>query len=415
MNDSVFIFIKKEEIIINTKTMNLKYGLTQIFFFASVCAMMGYASNYLLGMGCSNSEIGVTLALCSVIAVFLQPTLASIADRVETSKINRMIQIILAITIVFSLILYFVPLPQLALLACVIVVFSLTSALMPLINALAFVFEKYGCKINFGLARGLGSGAYALTSMIIGYVVNAIDITIMPFAYILFNGLLYVVISTYRLSNGNEQIDSTEKETKTENNQMSMLAFMLKYKRLVVFLASFVCIYFAHTIINNFFIQVITNVGGSSSDMGNAISLAAFLEIPIMFLFNKINTKIKITTLLRVSLICFALKHLLTYLATNMLMVYAAQILQMGAFALFTPAAVYYVNQLVSKEDMVKGQSLLTASQTLSGVFASLLGGILLDSIGVHTSLLVGAILSFVGLAIGFMSVEHVAHETQDA
>lgn len=415
MNDSVFIFIKKEEIIINTKTMNLKYGLTQIFFFASVCAMMGYASNYLLGMGCSNSEIGVTLALCSVIAVFLQPTLASIADRVETSKINRMIQIILAITIVFSLILYFVPLPQLALLACVIVVFSLTSALMPLINALAFVFEKYGCKINFGLARGLGSGAYALTSMIIGYVVNAIDITIMPFAYILFNGLLYVVISTYRLSNGNEQIDSTEKETKTENNQMSMLAFMLKYKRLVVFLASFVCIYFAHTIINNFFIQVITNVGGSSSDMGNAISLAAFLEIPIMFLFNKINTKIKITTLLRVSLICFALKHLLTYLATNMLMVYAAQILQMGAFALFTPAAVYYVNQLVSKEDMVKGQSLLTASQTLSGVFASLLGGILLDSIGVHTSLLVGAILSFIGLAIGFMSVEHVAHETQDA
>lgn len=410
-----YSFYKKEEIIINTKTMNLKYGLTQIFFFASVCAMMGYASNYLLGMGCSNSEIGVTLALCSVIAVFLQPTLASIADRVETSKINQMIQIILAITIVFSLILYFVPLPQLALLACVVVVFSLTSALMPLINALAFVFEKYGCKINFGLARGLGSGAYALTSMIIGYVVNAINITIMPFAYILFNGLLYVVISTYRLSNGNEQIDSTEKETKTENNQMSMLAFMLKYKRLVVFLASFVCIYFAHTIINNFFIQVITNVGGSSSDMGNAISLAAFLEIPIMFLFNKINTKIKITTLLRVSLICFALKHLLTYLATNMLMVYAAQILQMGAFALFTPAAVYYVNQLVSKEDMVKGQSLLTASQTLSGVFASLLGGILLDSIGVHTSLLVGAILSFVGLAIGFMSVEHVTHETQDA
>ena len=79
------------------------------------------------------------------------------------------------------------------------------------------------------------------------------------------------------------------------------------------------------------------------------------------------------------------------------------------------PAAVYYVNQLVSKEDMVKGQSLLTASQTLSGVFASLLGGILLDSIGVQTSLMIGAILSFVGLAIGFVSIEHVAHETQEA
>ena len=396
--------------------MNLKYGLTQIFFFASVCAMMGYASNYLLGMGCSNSEIGITLALCSVIAVFLQPTLASIADRIETSKLNRMIQLILAITIVFSLILYFIPLPQMALLGCVVVVFSLTSSLMPLINALAFVFEKYGCKINFGLARGLGSGAYALTSMIIGYVVNAVDITIMPFAYILFNGLLYIVISTYHIGKAETEGEQSEKTEEAQaSNQMSMFAFMMKYKRLVLFFAGFVCVYFAHTIINNFFIQVVTNVGGTDSDMGNAISLAAFLEIPIMFLFNKINTKIKITTLLRASLLCFALKHLLTYLATNMFMVYAAQVLQMGAFALFTPAAVYYVNQLVSKEDMVKGQSLLTASQTLSGVFASLLGGILLDSIGVQTSLMIGAILSFVGLAIGFVSIEHVAHETQEA
>ena len=89
-------------------------------------------------------------------------------------------------------------------------------------------------------------------------------------------------------------------------------------------------------------------------------------------------------------------------------MIYMAQVLQMGAYALFVPASVYYVNQIIEKNDMVKGQSFLTTSMTLAGVFASLAGGILLDMIGVHESLLLGAIVSVVGVVLGFLTLEKV-------
>ncbi|WP_041138056.1 MFS transporter [Beduini massiliensis] len=387
------------------RVLNIKYSLSQIFYCAAICAMMGYASVYLLGEGFSNSLIGITLALSSIVAVILQPLIATIADKSSTAKINLVIRILLAVTIICSVAVYFIPMNKQILAFFVIVIFSLTTSLMPLINSFAFVFEKFGYKINFGVARGLGSAAYALTSIALGYVVSAINSSIIPLAYVLFNTLLYIIIQLYTVVDDNKDSKTNEEEQKS---QLSFGQFVHKYIKFMVFLLGFVCIYFAHSIINNFFIQIVTNVGGNSSDMGNAVFVAAMLELPIMFMFNKLNEKVNCTLLIKISLVCFALKHILTLVATNMPMIYMAQVLQMGAYALFVPASVYYVNQIIEKNDMVKGQSFLTTSMTLAGVFASLAGGILLDMIGVHESLLLGAIVSVVGVVLGFLTLEKV-------
>ena len=132
------------------------------------------------------------------------------------------------------------------------------------------------------------------------------------------------------------------------------------------------------------------------------------LELPTMALFSKLSEKINCGTLIKFSIIMFVAKHTITYFATNMIMIYIAQILQMFAYALFIPASVYYVNQKVAVADRVKGQSLVTMSMTLSGVFASFCGGILLDAIGVHEVLLVSAILSVVGAIIVCATTENV-------
>ena len=89
-------------------------------------------------------------------------------------------------------------------------------------------------------------------------------------------------------------------------------------------------------------------------------------------------------------------------------MIYIAQVLQMGAYALFIPASVYYVNCKVDNKDIVKGQSFVTTSMTMSGVFANIIGGILLDAVGVSEVLLIGVILSLIGAVIVLFTVEKV-------
>lgn len=384
------------------KSLNVKYTLSQVFYNASACAMFGFVAVYLLAQNFSNSAIGITLALCSIVSVFLQPMMASIADKSEITYINKILQNIILIIVVLSAILYIMPLNQMIIAILIISIFSLSSSMMPLMNSLTFVFEDAGYKINFGIARGLGSGAYALTSSILGFIVTKMAPNYIPLTYVVLNVLLYVVIHSYVLPGNSNQ----KKDENNEKHQLNFIEFCKKYKKFIMFLVGFTCIYIAHGIINSFLIQIVMNVGGDSQDMGNAAFVAAILELPIMFLFSKINEKIDCATLIKFSLICFTIKHILTFLATNMAMIYLAQIFQMGAFALYIPASVYYVKQKIDQDDLVKGQSCVTVSMTLSGIFASLMGGILLDTVGVHNVLLVGAIFSVIGMIIGLMTIE---------
>lgn len=391
--------------------LDLKYSGSQIFYFAAFCSMMGYASVFLLDKGCSNSEIGIALALANIIAVFTQPAIASFVDDHKNIEIRNIIAIMALSVIILSIILYFVPISPIFVLFLVVTIFAIMSTIMPLMNSLAFVFEKYGIEINYGLARGLGSVAYAFASLLLGYIVEKFSPNILPLFYIIFTALLFIIVKMFVLPKTLQYsvIDEQEKEEKkSEIVQLSFGKFCFKYKKFIIFLLGFVFVYFAHTIINNFFIQVINNIGGTSSDMGNAVFVAAMLELPTMAFFSKLSEKINCATLIKFSIIMFVFKHTLTYFATNMLMIYAAQILQMFAYALFIPASVYYVNQKVAEADRVKGQSLVTMSMTLSGVFASFCGGILLDAIGVEQVLLVSAILSVIGAIIVCLTAEKV-------
>ena len=81
----------------------------------------------------------------------------------------------------------------------------------------------------------------------------------------------------------------------------------------MIFVVGVILVFFTHTIINNFFIQVITPIGGTESQMGIAVFIAAIVELPAMAMFNVMRKKIDCSTLLKISVIIFGLKHLLTF------------------------------------------------------------------------------------------------------
>lgn len=391
----------------NHKGLDIRYAIIQAFYFMAFCSMIGYASVFLLNKGFSNGEIGIVLSLSSVAAVIFQPVVASFIDNNKKVEIKNVVSLSVLIVIAMSLLLYFMNKPSMMLLALIIMVFTIFQVLQPLMNSLAFSFEKRGYAINFGLARGIGSVAYALTSMVLGYVLESYNPNILPLFYVAFSIGVLLFVYSFSLPKDAKEIEVVE-ESNEEVEQLSIGQFVMKYKLFMLFLGGVVLVFFEHTIINNFFIQIITNVNGTSSDMGNAIFLAAMLELPTMALFSRLKEKIQCATLLKIAAICFTLKHLLTFLASSMVLIYAAQVLQMLAFALFIPASVYYVTQLVDKVDLVKGQAMVTGAMTLSSVFASFLGGILLDSVGAHTMLLIGLVISVMGTVIMIFSVEKV-------
>ncbi len=388
------------------KSLDIRYACIHGFYWMLCCSMIGYASVFLLDKGFTNTTIGTVLAISNILAVFGQPAVASYMDKTSKLSLRMLISLILVVIIALSLVLCFLTGASMVMVVLTIVAFTLMLTLQPFINSLTFAFEKNGIHINFGLARGIGSVAYAVMSLILGNLVAAFSPELLPFFYVGLSLCALFFVYTFFLPGHKDEIVHQEKET--EHDQLSMGQFIKKYKTFMLLLVATVLLFFDHSVINNFFIQVVNHINGNSADMGNAILLAAVLELPTMALFTKFQQKIGCKNMMLISAVFFSVKHVLTYFAVNMFMIYVAQVMQMLAYAVFIPASVYYVSQLVEEHDMNKGQALVTGAMTLASVFASLAGGVLLDALGVSKVLMIGAIISVLGTICMFISVEDV-------
>ena len=63
------------------KLLNIKYGCIHGTYWMYYGVAGSLASAFLLARGYSNAEIGIILAVGNILAVFLQPLIADLADR----------------------------------------------------------------------------------------------------------------------------------------------------------------------------------------------------------------------------------------------------------------------------------------------------------------------------------------------
>lgn len=393
-----------------TRRLNIKYIMSQFFYFSMFASMIAFVSVYLLHKGFDNTTIGTVLSMMSLLTIGIQTLLANYIDKNKEVQLQDVISILSLGVVIGSIVLYFMPI-DLAILILTTLLLAIGQALLTFVNSLAFIYEKFGIHINYGVARGMGSFAYAMMTLFLGQVVKATTPDILPLFYSIFSLLLLFSVRAYSLPSADKVIveDEGEQEPLIKKGavEQSVFSFFLKYSRLVLLMGGVVFLFFGHTIINNFFIQVISPIGGDSGVMGTAVFIAAIVELPAMMYFEQLSKKISIDRLLKISAIFFLIKHLLTYLAPNIFVIYLAQFLQIGAYSVVYPALVEYINLIVDLEDLVKGQSLLTTAIALSSVFASFLGGILLDNVGVSQTLFIGVLTTIVGLVIVFVTVEN--------
>lgn len=388
------------------RSINIKYALLQTGFFSTFCILMGYATNYLSYMGLEPVLIGGILAAGNLFSTLLQPLIASIVDK-KHIPLHKLLLVSCVIMILFSISLIFIHNSIILLTIIYVLLITLLNVLTPLIYSLAFAFEKLNIKISFGLARGLGSASYAVTSLIMGYIIKKINPVFLPLFYIAIFASLIPLLNSFRLKGKmNKKVIKEEADVLKEETAVN---FFQEYRKFMIFLAGAVLVFFTHTLINNFMIYVIRGIHGTDREMGIAVFMAALIELPAMAAFDKFKEKIDISLLLKISAVMFTVKHILAFLATNVYIFYLSQIMQCAAYAIFVPASVYYINKRFEEKDAVKGQSFATMVVTLGGIFASFIGGILIQNAGISMTLLIGAIISIIGTVIMVLHIENVS------
>lgn len=384
--------------------LNVHYSVINGLFLALVCGTMGFAANFLLSKDMTNATVGLALTIVSVVGAVFQAVFAPVIDKSEKLSEKGFILASLVVEIVGAALLLVVG-NGLLLIPVVVVTFAASTVGMPFLNSVAFLYEKEGISINYGVSRGIGSAAYAVAGWVFGQLLVVFSPAALPWFYLVLGALTFLAVLT--LPNPTP-LDEREKAQQAEAGAQSLSypQFFKKYFVLTVVFFGMVALYFCHMLIGNFMINVVSAIvgeEGAAGYQGTAVFIQAMVELPTMFLFAQIMKRFSIKSIIAFAAIMYTVKHvvvLLSVMTTSIPLYYVGMALQMLSFAVLTPGLVYFANDVCEKADLNKGQSVMALSSTIGGLFANLIGGALFDAMPVTGVVLVGVIASAVGTVL---------------
>ena len=378
------------------RTATAHYALIQVLFNAACVAIFDFSSVYLRAHGFSDSQIGVVLALGTLINIISQPLLGSLADRTRLS-LSRLIALIYAIVAVVAAALTPSTLPVWLVGALFVVLNFGVSISETFTNSLAMEQVNRGVELNFGLARGMGSVGYAVASLVLGRVVAARgEGVVMPYV------LLFCILSILALlpfgRRGASAAPSGEKAA------LDLFSFIRENRRFCLFVLGVALMYYCYCVRASYMYQIVLSIGGDVEQFGTVSAFTAFIELPAMAAYPLLSKRFRPRALLLFAAVCFVVRTLIICFADSMAWIYVSQSMQMVSYALFVPASVYYVNDMIGEVNRNKGQTFLGMGQSLSSICASLLGGWMLTAAGGEPQrmLLTAAVVSTVGVVILF-------------
>ena len=406
----------------------VRYTLLNVAYFAAFCTIHAYAAVYLISKGFSNTEVGALLAVANIVSAIMQPVIAGIIDKPGFLTNRRFIMIAVMIIMTGSAVLMFAPENKAVVFFIYALIYMVQFVYQPVMTALCFEYQKAGCNIMFGLARGLGSASFAVTSAIIGGIIEKNGVGILLWVNIATMAITVIVMWFFRKpgempvsAGGCEDVatggqiktsdsymsDSTEKQ---QNKSNSLIGFVRAYPAFMLFLAAVICFFFAHNMINDFMIRIVNELGGNETELGYANFLQAILELPVMALIGFVLKKINAERLLMISGLAFFIKILILVFAKNMPVMYLSQSFQLFAYAVFVPAGAYYVSKTMDEFDQVKGQAFITSAITIGGVFSNLISGVILDHSGIRAMLITGSAVCAAGVLIAVIAMTRLPH-----
>ena len=366
---------------------NIRYCFLLGVHTMMLCPAINFVTPYLAAANVSTKHIGILIAVSCLLAVLFQQFVGRLVDK---NLIDGRI-LLLFLTAVLTLGAFsLVWIDFAGSLKAIIFggMYCITFVMLPVLNSFSFFYENKGISVNYGVARGCGSMSFAICSMILGFLMLKFGIFVVPLGYGLLGAILFAILLSM----------PTLKGTVSTSPTQSASLNLSKFPAFRMMLIGLCLVMFFHNMLMTYFIYVIEKVGGDSSHLGMALGIAAFLEIPILFLYTRLKGNTPSKYFLTASGVFFFVKAALFIAAQSVTMIYLVQILQIVSYGLMVAARVYYVDEVVGKKYETTGQAYIVATETVGMVLGSIIGGFLMQGLGVDSLLWCGMIASFVGM-----------------
>lgn len=379
----------------NLRHLNLKYTLVNIGYMLLEAGTLGFAYNYLSQDGFDDGSIGTTMSLFSFLGVMAGPLAADMVDRSDKISQKMFIAASMALCAITAVALVFIPAGSFLILPVIVISFMCATIGMPLVNGMAFIYERAGGTINYGLCRGIGSAAYAIGSNIVGRLWAVLGSDALPLWVVV--GSILTIVCTLLMPVAPKLARSDQGAA--HEQPISLATFFVTYRRVVIVSLSLALLFFCHFLVCNYMAKVIALFSATDIEtiQGNAFFIQAMAELPTMMMFALLMKRFGLPRILVAASVVYSIKHLIILFCGSVPVFYGAMVLQIASYAAIVPATVYLSNAWVAEMDQNKGQAVFAATQTVGSLVASFVGGWLFQYLSVRTVLAVGVAASVCG------------------
>lgn len=386
------------------KKLQLQYNLLFMFCNLATCAVFGYLAVFLLYHGLSNTQIGTVTGLGSLGTILLSPFISGLVEKIPGLTIKKMLTACFVLSVALFVSITYIPMPVILLSFIFIIIYVILVALAPFFSMMCMNYIKKGIEVNFGVARGLGSVGYAVAAVLLGRLVEWFNPNVLAIAFIAFSTIELAILFTMPDS---ESDTTTKTATTKKGKQASVFSIIKKYRIFFMILVGFAFQFAASATLGTYLINIVTNLGGTTTLYGIIVFLSASSEMPIMSITHGLLKKFSAEQLLAISTLGYILHNFMIALAPNLPILIIGALTQGISYGLFIGVITYYIPDHLDPKDELMGQTLLSMMTAGIGCMAgNMIGGALQDTFGLTSMFMFAMAVTIIGSIITFITLK---------
>ena len=370
-----------------------KFRLFMAAYWAFMLSVSGMYTMYIVQIGLSKKEISVAVSILTISTLLGQNFIGFLADQLKNTKRILLVSLTIGVFAAAAMSLT----KQAWLIDCLIFLwgFSLCGA-TPLTDAWYIgPLKRAGRENEFGRIRGLGSISYALSGVLIGFLLQNFGWGIY-FFYITISAslaFLSILIITDKEDTGvtriiNKKTEEIEKVSIKEAFQQILAIKPLRTIVIILFMY-----YFVVKGIYAYLGVLLSDTGGGPLSLGVAYFFDASPEIITFFLAARILARFQSKTLIFASFIIQIIRLSLILVFNSPVAIVVLGMFSGLAYGLQASAYKTYIYNLAPEKYKVSCLSLSESIISLSGVICAPVFGFVIMKFGTYSSIAMGLVI----------------------
>ena len=383
------------------RRLTLHGMLFQGVYWFGFCTYMAFMVTTLIDYGWSASAAAGAITAMSVIVMLVQPFFGFISDKYLSEK--KLTVFLLALAAIFLSLLPFSLNSGRGFIVLINMAGITVTAMQVagLLDAWIVGLKQEFQSINYGLLRGTGSFAYALSAQIAGLVTVAFGHNVRLWLGCgVFVFAVFVALS-FRSARRTGQTDKEEKHVqKITGSEAFKLIFSSKQYCLLLGVSFFLLL--SNAAMTTLIQLLIRGLGGTTVQIGTATAFMAVSEVPLMFLMAYILNKTGYKKILIFCGAVYVIRMLVTASVATINGLIYVQLLQGLTYAVLVPVSMSYLSKIV--DERVRSTAITTyaaITSSLTGILGNLITSTLLASnFSAQKIIFVFALSAFIGFIL---------------